>query len=227
MHKTEGAGIPSAIPRLTFTRTEATRVLRAGVASKNLQALGFDATKDLVLGGTLAQYRVVHFATHGYVDADRSGLSAIVLSLVDRTGKSRDGFLRTHELYNLDLPADLVVLSACETGLGRDVRGEGLVGLTRGFMYAGAARVVVSLCSVNDQATAELMGLLRRNAEERADAGRRVARGPDRGDETAGLAPSVLLGGIRARRRMEVTLDSRDRTRQAVSQLASFAETVT
>ena len=80
-----------------------------------------------------------------------------MLSLVDEQGKPQDGFLRTHDIYNLKLPAELVVLSACETGLGKDVKGEGLEGLTRGFMYAGARRVIVSLWNVNDKATAELM----------------------------------------------------------------------
>jgi len=105
----------------------------------------------------LSKYRYVHFATHGYVDTLRAGLSAIVLSMVDEQGKPQDGFLRTHDIYNLNLPAELVVLSACQTALGKDVTGEGLDGLTRAFMYAGARRLVVSLWSVNDQATAALM----------------------------------------------------------------------
>ena len=150
-------GTIGSIPRLPFTQREATSIIRAGGTATHLEAIGFDATKELVLNGSLRDYRYVHFATHGYVDAERPALSAIVLSLLDRDGKPRDGFLRAHELYNLDLAADLVVLSACETGLGRQVRGEGIVGLTRGFMYAGAARVVVSLWSVSDRATAALM----------------------------------------------------------------------
>jgi CHAT domain-containing protein len=105
----------------------------------------------------LSKYRYVHFATHGYLDTARAGLSAIVLSLYDEKGNPQDGFLRAHDIYNLKMPAELVVLSACETGLGKDVRGEGLEGLTRGFMYAGARRVVVSLWNVNDKATAALM----------------------------------------------------------------------
>jgi CHAT domain-containing protein len=116
----------------------------------------------------LRKYRYVHFATLGYIDCERPGLSSIVLSLVDEEGRPQDGFLRAHEIYNLDLPAELVVLSACETGLGRDIKGEGLVGLTQGFMHAGARSVVVSLWNVNDKATAELMarfyrGMLREN----------------------------------------------------------------
>jgi CHAT domain-containing protein len=84
-------------------------------------------------------------------------LSGIVLSMFDEKGSPQDGFLRAHEIFNLKLPAELVVLSACQTGLGKEVKGEGLVSLTRGFMYAGAPRVVVSLWSVDDRATAELM----------------------------------------------------------------------
>jgi CHAT domain-containing protein len=80
-----------------------------------------------------------------------------VLSLVSRDGQPQDGFLRPHDIYNMRLAADLVVLSACRTALGRDVRGEGLVGLTRGFMYAGAPRVAASLWDVRDQQTADLM----------------------------------------------------------------------
>jgi len=81
----------------------------------------------------------------------------LLLSLVNKQGQSQDGFLRLHEVYNLELNADLVVLSACQTALGKEIKGEGLVGLTRGFMYAGAPRVVASLWKVDDKATAELM----------------------------------------------------------------------
>lgn len=105
----------------------------------------------------MSHYKYVHFATHGYLDSQQPELSAIVLSMVDEQGHPEDGFLRVHDIYNLQLSADVVVLSACQTGLGKEIKGEGLVGLTRGFMYAGAARVVVSLWSVSDKATADLM----------------------------------------------------------------------
>jgi CHAT domain-containing protein len=105
----------------------------------------------------LAQYRIVHFATHGLLDSKHPELSGLVFSLVDRKGRPQNGFLDLQDVYNLNLPADLVVLSACGTALGKDVQGEGLVGLTRGFMYAGATRVMASLWSVDDAATAELM----------------------------------------------------------------------
>ncbi len=105
----------------------------------------------------LSQYRIVHLATHGLLNSEHPELSGVVLSLVDERGRSQDGFLRLHEIDNLKLSAELVVLSACQTALGKEVKGEGLVGLTQGFMYAGAARVVASLWSVDDRATAELM----------------------------------------------------------------------
>jgi CHAT domain-containing protein len=105
----------------------------------------------------LGQYRYVHFATHGFPDTERPELSSLVLSMVDEQGKPQDGFQRANDIYNLKLPVELVVLSACRTGLGKEIKGEGLVGLTRRFMYAGAQRVVVSLWNVNDKATAELM----------------------------------------------------------------------
>ena len=150
-------GAQLAIPRLPFTRWEADQILAVARAGSNLKALDFRANRAMATGGELSKYRYVHFATHGYLDTSRAGLSAIVLSLFDEQGKPEDGFLRTHDVYNLKLPAELVVLSACETGLGKDVQGEGIEGLTRAFMYAGARRLVVSLWNVNDKATATLM----------------------------------------------------------------------
>ncbi len=145
------------IPRLPFTRQEATRLLALAPKTSSFGAIDFQANRATVLSGDLSQYRYVHFATHGVLDSERPGLSSLVLSMVDAQGKPQNGFLRANDIYNLKLPAELVVLSACQTGLGKDIKGEGLVGLTRGFMYAGAARVVVSLWNVNDKATADLM----------------------------------------------------------------------
>jgi CHAT domain-containing protein len=99
----------------------------------------------------------VHFGTHGFINSEHAELSGIILSLVEEQGRLQEGFLRLHDVYNLNLPADLVVLSACQTALGKEIRGEGLVGLTRGFMYAGANRVVATLWSVKDYESAELM----------------------------------------------------------------------
>lgn len=151
------------IPRLPFTRLEAERILALVPEADRKSALDFHASRITATAPELANYRFIHFATHGYLDSELPELSALVLSLIDERGQRVDGFLRAHEIYNLKLPADVVVLSACETALGKQIRGEGLIGLTRGFMYAGTARVVASLWSVNDEATAELMtGFYRR-----------------------------------------------------------------
>jgi CHAT domain-containing protein/Tfp pilus assembly protein PilF len=145
------------IPRLPGTRREADRIIALLPANQAKEALDFEASRATVVSAEMRQYRIIHFATHGFADIVHPELSGLLLSMFDKAGNPQDGFLRGHEIFNLDLPADLVVLSACETGFGKDVRGEGLIGLTRGFLYAGAARVVVSLWSVNDLATAELM----------------------------------------------------------------------
>ena len=150
------------IHRLPYTRQEAEQILAFVPQADSFNAIDFAANRTAAMNPTLSQYRYLHFATHGLIDSERPGLSALVLSLVDEQGNPQDGFLRVNEIYNLKLPAELVVLSACQTGLGKEIRGEGLVGLTRGFMYAGAARVVVSLWSVNDKATSELMTIFYR-----------------------------------------------------------------
>ena len=105
----------------------------------------------------MVRYQIVHFATHSLLNDKLSKLSGIVLTLVDEQGRPQNGFLRLNEIYNLQLDADMVVLSSCQSALGRDIKGEGLIGLTRGFMYAGAPRVVASLWKVSDNATAQLM----------------------------------------------------------------------
>jgi CHAT domain-containing protein/tetratricopeptide (TPR) repeat protein len=147
----------SRFPRLQWSRTEAQSIVGLSGIARSLGALDFAASRATAQGPELAKYRIVHFATHGLLNSRHPELSGIVLSLVDEHGRPQDGFLRLHEIYNLELNADLVVLSACRTALGKDVRGEGLVGLTRGFWYAGARRVVASLWDVRDRATAELM----------------------------------------------------------------------
>ncbi len=143
--------------RLPFSRREAKAILELVPAGQSLSALDFDASRETVASGRLAEYRILHFATHAMLHEEQPELSGLMLSLVDRHGRPRDGGLYMHEIYGLELPAELVVLSACRTALGEQVRGEGLVGLTRAFMYAGATSVVVSLWEVNDRATAELM----------------------------------------------------------------------
>jgi CHAT domain-containing protein/predicted negative regulator of RcsB-dependent stress response len=145
------------IPRLMSSHDEAEAIMSVTPKGTGWEAVGFESSRATATSPELSQYRIVHFATHGILDNEHPELSGIVLSLMDQRGQPQDGFLRLHDIYNLNLPVDLVVLSACNTGLGKDVRGEGLIGLTHGFMYAGAASVVASLWKVDDAATAELM----------------------------------------------------------------------
>jgi CHAT domain-containing protein/Tfp pilus assembly protein PilF len=144
--------------RLGYSQDEAAALLSLVPPDRRLSALGFTASRETVLSGELGRYRIVHFSTHGVLDAEHPELSRLALSQVDEQGRPRpDGFVRAHEIYGLRWAADLVVLSACQTALGQEIRGEGLVGLTRGFQYAGARAVLVSLWEVDDEATAELM----------------------------------------------------------------------
>ncbi|MGB0562366.1 MAG: CHAT domain-containing protein, partial [Spirulinaceae cyanobacterium] len=143
--------------RLPGTRREAQAILELIPEQQATAHFGFDATKAIAFTPDLAEAQYVHFATHGFVNTQKPELSGIVMSLLDDQGQPQNGFLRLNDVYNLDLAAELVVLSACETGTGTLVRGEGLIGLTRGFMYAGAERVVASLWQVDDAATAALM----------------------------------------------------------------------
>ncbi len=143
--------------RLRFTRQEAEAILALVPHHKGKPALDFTASRQTATSEELSQYRIIHFATHGIFNSKHPELSGVVLSLFDDKGMPQNGFLRLRDIFNLNLQSELVVLSACQTGLGEEIKGEGLVGLTRGFMYAGSPRVVVSLWSVDDQATSELM----------------------------------------------------------------------
>jgi CHAT domain-containing protein len=145
------------LARLPFSRREAAAIVGPVAPGMGLEALDFDASRRLAISGDLAHYRIVHFATHALIDSEHPELSGLVLSLVDEKGNPQDGFLDLHDIYNLDLDADLVVLSACETALGKEVDGEGMIGLTRGFMYAGAGDVVGTGWKVDDSATAQFM----------------------------------------------------------------------
>jgi CHAT domain-containing protein len=142
---------------LPHSLDEARAILKVAPSGDSFLALDFKASRATAMSPHLSQYRIVHFATHGILDSQRPELSGLVLSTVDENGRPQDGYLRLHDIYNLNLPTELAVLSACETGVGQKIKGEGLIALTRGFMYAGARRVVASLWKVNDAATAELM----------------------------------------------------------------------
>ncbi|MBO0719277.1 MAG: CHAT domain-containing protein [Blastocatellia bacterium] len=155
--ETGATGADARFSRLLNTRREAAAILALVPSRQRKQALDFQASRPTALNHDLANYRIIHFATHGLLNNLHPALSGIVLSLVDEEGNPQDGFLRLQDIYNLKLPAELVVLSACQTGLGKEIKGEGLIGLTRGFMYAGTPRVVASLWKVDDRATSELM----------------------------------------------------------------------
>lgn len=146
-------------PRLPFSRLEAEEIQKLVSKESSLLALDFDASRETAISPQLSQYRYVHFATHGFYNDIHPELSGIALSLINEQGEElKDGFLLTPDVFNLNLPAEMVILSGCRTAEGKEVKGEGIVGLTRGLMYAGARRVVVSLWSVSDRATAEFMG---------------------------------------------------------------------
>jgi CHAT domain-containing protein/tetratricopeptide (TPR) repeat protein len=147
------------LERLRFSRREADVIRSLVPQDQRLTALDFDASRETMLDPVLGDYRIVHIATHGLINSRHPELSGLVLSLVNSEGRAQDGFVKSYELYKLKLNADLVVLSACQTALGEQVRGEGLISLTRPFMYAGVPRVVASLWEVPDRASAALMDL--------------------------------------------------------------------
>ena len=145
------------LARLVGTRVEAEEIGKIAKSNGSQADLWIDlnASEDNLRSRDVTNYRIIHVATHGLLDAERPQFTGVVLSLVGN--KDNDGFLRTDEIFNLRLGAPLVMLSACETGLGKEKRGEGVIGLTRAFMYAGAPTVGVSLWSVADKSTADLM----------------------------------------------------------------------
>jgi CHAT domain-containing protein/tetratricopeptide (TPR) repeat protein len=142
------------LPRLPATRREANAIAARTPA---LVALDFNANLKTVLSARLSRYRVLHLATHGLLDANHPELSGLVFSLVDENGHAIHGYLQAQEIYELNLHAELVVLSACSSGLGRQISGEGTVGLARAFMHAGSPRVISTLWSIEDDSTSELM----------------------------------------------------------------------
>lgn len=145
------------LPRLPFTRLEAEAICKIAEKEKPFKATGFEASRAVVEQTPLADYRILHFATHAIVNDQHPELTGLIMSLVDEKGKPQNGFIRLYRIYDMKLNADLVVLSACESALGKDLKGEGLAGLARGFLHAGAGSVLASLWRVDDEATAELM----------------------------------------------------------------------
>lgn len=154
----EGLSGGSGVGRLAYSSGEADAIVAAAPRGSVMAAKDFDASRETAMSARVGQYQIVHFATHGFINSEHPELSGIVLTMVNPEGGRENGFLQLHDIYNLTLSANLVVLSACDTALGKDIKGEGLVGLTRGFMHAGSKSVVASLWKVDDRATAELMG---------------------------------------------------------------------
>jgi len=147
----------NSLPRLAASKIESDSILEIIGTSNNDSFSGFEANRTQLLNSKLDEYKIIHFATHGFSDEKRPELSGIVLSRFDERGKQRDEFFRIHDIYGLNLNADLVVLSACETGLGKEVKGEGLMSLNNAFLQTGAKTVMSSLWKVEDTATLELM----------------------------------------------------------------------
>jgi CHAT domain-containing protein len=147
----------SELPRLPYSRREAEALARLDPGRAPWLALDFDASREAVLKARWDAYGILHFATHALLDLRHPDLSGVVLSLYDSQGRPQDGYLRMNDIYRLNLPADLVVLSACESALGREVAAEGVYSLARAFFYAGTARVLGSLWAVDDAASAEFM----------------------------------------------------------------------
>ena len=147
----------SRLKRLIHASEEADAIIEVAPQGTTMVAKGFDASREVAMSSDVAQYQIVHFATHAFADEQNPELSSVVLTMVDRNGQKADGLMLLHDVYSLDLAAELTVLSACQTALGKDTKGEGVVGLTHGFISAGSKTVVASLWKVDDRATSVLM----------------------------------------------------------------------
>jgi CHAT domain-containing protein/Tfp pilus assembly protein PilF len=145
------------LKRLEYTRNEARNIRALASHGESLDLVDFGANKTAVAGDRLAGYQIIHFATHGLMDPTHPQLSGLALSMYDEKGEPVDGFLRVNDIFAMKLGARLVVLSACESGQGQLVGAEGLMGLTRGFFFAGAETLVASLWRVDDKVTEETM----------------------------------------------------------------------
>ena len=158
---------PNGLERLPATAREAEAIAGLVEPEQKLLATGFEASRSNVLEASLGDFQVVHFATHGLIDSRYPALSSLAFSRFNELGVPQENLLRLHDLYNLELNAQLVTLSACSTALGREISGEGLNGLTQGLMHSGSKSVLASLWQVPDRATAELMKLFYRNLLEK------------------------------------------------------------
>ena len=147
----------NSLVRLDASKTEADSITDILGESNADNFSGFSANRERLLNTDAAGYKILHFATHGLIDESRPELSGIVLSRFDENGQQTDEFFRLHDIYGMNLKSDLVVLSACNTGIGKEVKGEGLMSLNNAFLSVGAKTVMSSLWKVEDGATLELM----------------------------------------------------------------------
>ena len=148
----------NSLSRLTYSSAEADAISAVAPRGTTMVVKGFAASRETAMSARVGEFQILHFATHGFLDSEHPELSGIVLTMVDPKGVPQNGLMPLHDIYSLDLSAaELTVLSACQTALGKDISGEGLVGLTHSFMSAGSKSVVASLWKVDDHATAHLM----------------------------------------------------------------------
>ncbi|MEX0898103.1 MAG: CHAT domain-containing protein [Steroidobacteraceae bacterium] len=146
------------LKRLPSTAVEANAIASlAGGGDSALALVGADASRGSIAAAGLDRYRIVHFATHAFADSEDPALAMLALSRFDRSGNPLDGDMRTFDIAQLHLNADLVVLSACETALGREIAGEGPLGLAHAFLRSGASSVLATLWQVPDTSTSRLM----------------------------------------------------------------------
>jgi CHAT domain-containing protein len=160
------------IPNLPGSRDEALAIQQIAGPARTRLVMGFDANREAIMDGSIARERIIHFATHGMMDPRHPEMSGLVLSMFNKKGEYQDGYLRLSDVYNLKLSADLVVLSSCESALGKDLGSEGIMGLPRAFLYAGARSVLVSLWKVDDEATVPLMKMFYSRLQRGEDPGR-------------------------------------------------------
>ncbi len=145
------------LTRLVHASEEADAISDGAPWGSTLVAKGFEASRETVMSSEVSRSQIVHFATHSFLHDKHPEFSGIALAMLEPNGAERNGVMSLPDIYSLDLSAQLIVLSACQTALGKDLKGEGLVGLTHSFMSAGANSVVASLWKVDDRATAVLM----------------------------------------------------------------------
>ena len=188
---------PKNLKRLLASKEETNSILQTFGINNTTVVSDFAANRQEFINSDLKDYTIIHFATHGFIDEERPELSGIVLSLYDEKANKRDGFIRLHDIYNLNLSADLVVLSACDLGIGKDVKGQGLMSLTNGFLQVGAKSVVSSLWKVDDYATLELMKNFYQNlSNEKIIAITGITQSPNKNEGKPALPITILLGGI-------------------------------